>query len=133
MWLMCLIMLVCCSPLSLRLDYAKPDGGGGSAQVCLHAALKGSFIQGVMPQGKAEFCASGTQRQFKTQVEYVGLSNGTTLQVNLNGKTVGKLVLSFEGELDLNTKDGAIVPSVQTGDKVTVTTSAGTVIETGTF
>lgn len=57
-----------------------------------------------------------------------------SVQHNGTKQTVGQIKLSAlgEGELDLESQDGDTVPSVQTGDMVSVS-NAGTSILAGVF
>lgn len=72
------------------------------------------------------------------EVENVNLSAQTVLTVTLThggaASTIGHITLSAlgEGELELNSEDGAVVPAVQTGDVVTVMNGSAAIV-TGIF
>lgn len=108
--------------------------GGKPGGVRREINLSGDDINGVTPKGKAEFRVRGQQTKFKVEVERVSLPDGTVLTVKVNDNTVGTLTLNLRtGELELNSNDGDTVPAVQTGDRVTVTDSSGTVLLSGQF
>jgi hypothetical protein len=72
------------------------------------------------------------------EVENVNLAAGTVLNVSLThagtAVDIGLITLSalHEGELELNSQDGATVPAVQAGDIVTLSNGAAAVA-TGIF
>jgi len=120
--------------------YARADhGDNNNNETRLKTRLAGAAIQGKTPEGNAEFRSDSKGRmRFKVEVENVNLPPGTMLDVSVqhNGtkQTVGQIKLSAlgEGELDLESQDGDNVPSVQTGDLVSVS-NAGTSILAGVF
>lgn len=121
---------------------AVADKGGSttSTQVRLKTRLAGSAIQGVTPEGSAEFRSDTAKQrtQLEVEVEHVNLAAGTMLDVTLTHgtttTTLGHIKLSAlgGGELELNSQDGATVPAVQKGDVVTVS-NAGAAILAGAF
>jgi len=100
----------------------------------LQARLSGSAINGETPGGQAEWSQShsGIQR-ISIEVEDVNLPNGTVLSVSACGADIGSITLADgSGELELNSQNGATVPTCAAGDPVTVA-NGGTTILTGTL
>ena len=119
--------------------FARADHGDNNSETRLRTRLAGAAIQGKTPEGNAEFRSDSKGRmRFKVEVENVNLPASTMLDVSVqhNGikQTVGQIKLSAvgEGELELESQDGDTVPSVQTGDMVTVS-NAGMSILAGVF
>ena len=102
-----------------------------SGETRLRTDLTGGAIAGKTPHGHAEFRSqTGRNRsQFNVEVENVNLADGTSLEVDVNGAKVGTLTLKLgEGELELNSQDGEVVPAVQKGDVVTVVSTVGAIL-----
>jgi len=100
-------------------------GGGGSQELRIQTRLTGGAINGVVPSGNARFRSRTGSSNFSVEVEDVNLPNGTVLTVTLNrGGAIlpaGSLTLTARfGEIDVNTKDGDVVPQAQSGDIVVV-------------
>jgi len=121
--------------------FVKADHGNdnNANQTRLKTRLAGAAIQGKTPEGSAEFRSDAKGRtRFTVEVENVNLPGGTLLDVAIqhNGasKTLGQITLSTQGfgELELDSQDGDSIPTVQTGDMVTVS-NAGTTILAGGF
>jgi hypothetical protein len=101
----------------------------------LRTNLTGAPINGVTPNGKAEFRSRPNRTEFKTEVEHVNLDAGTVLTVSVDGTAVGTLTLdsTHEGELELESEDGDTVPDVHVGSTVVVTDATGATIVAGVF
>ena len=136
-WLAALVLLPCMGIVGVSSSPVRADGGGGnnkSAETRARIDLTGAAIMGVKPKGHAEFRTAGKQRQLSVEVEKVNLADKTVLTVNVNGAAVGMLTLKLgHGEVERNTKNGAMVPAIMKGDVVTVVTADGTVVASGTF
>lgn len=120
---------------------ADNGNGGQNDEVRMRATLTGPAIGGVKPEGNADF-RSDSQRgrtRLNVEVEHVNMPAGTVLTVAVHQGTVtttiGTIKLSAlgEGELELNSQDGDVVPVVITGTMVTVKNPAGTTILAGVF
>ena len=104
----------------------------------LRAQLTGAPIANVTPTGLATYDTwtfNGTTiRSFTVDVSSVNLPSNTALGVFLNGTNVGQITLNPQrrGELRLSTLNGGTVPTVMSGDTLTVRNGA-TVVLTGTF
>ncbi len=104
------------------------------------AKLAGPAISGQTPSGEAEFesNASKGRSSLEVEVEHVNLPAATMLDVVLVhggvSTTVGQITLKStgEGELELQSEDGATVPAVVKGDTVLVQ-NAGVGILSGTL
>jgi hypothetical protein len=83
--------------------------------------------------GKAKFESKGTQRELEIEVEH--LPAGTAVVFVFDGASIGTGTANALGaaELDLNSKHVATVPTAVAGKAVSVTTTAGAVIVSGTF
>jgi hypothetical protein len=118
----------------------QSGSGGSTSEVRLRTRLSGPRINGVRPEGNAEYRADASRGRsdFKVQAEQVNLPANTVLTVALQhdgaSLNVGTLTLDAFGfgELDLNSQDGDAVPTVAKGDTVSVA-NAGTIILVGVF
>lgn len=113
--------------------------GNDSSAVTRHRAkLTGAAIQGKRPEGSASFRSQTSRQQLNVEVEDVNLPAATVLTVTLTHSgsvsTIGQITLNNlgEGELDLESQDGDVVPAVATGDVVTVMNGSAAVV-TGVF
>ena len=104
-------------------------------QTRLRTRLAGASIKGVTPEGSADFRSESKGRmRLQVEVEHVNLPGGTSLDVSVGSQMVGHIVLSAfgEGELELDSQDGDVVPAIQKGDMVVVS-NAGMAILSGVF
>lgn len=109
------IVLVAATPMLLE--------AGGAAETRLTAGLTGAKINGITPSGHADFRAREGRAQLNVQVEDVNVAVGSVLDVFLDGIQIGTITVAavtLGGELELNSQDGAIVPSVASGSLVVV-------------
>ena len=128
--------LMCGALMQTGLSSAQSKGGGGKsdATTSVRIALTGAAITSVKPEGHADFRTRGTQRRLTVEVERVNLPDSMIVSALVNGNVVGMIkLIARRGQLELNSKNGAAVPAVQKGDIVTVTTSTGDTILSGTF
>jgi hypothetical protein len=135
-YLAALTLLPCFGIASVCSSPVRADGGvlNRNAETRIRIDLTGKVILGLTPKGHAESRAAGTQRQLNVEVEKVNMADGSVLIVKVGSAAVGMLTLKLgHGEVDLNTKNGALLPAVQKGTVVTVVTAAGAVVESGTF
>ena len=109
--------------------------GGQTTDTRLKTKLAGAVIGGTTPEGSADFRADARGRaRLNVEVEHVNLPAATVLTVSLQQGTVvtklGTIKLSAlgEGELELSSQDGALVPAVQKGDMVTVRNGSQTIL-----
>lgn len=121
---------------SLVFALAGVSVSAGNSDVITQTLLAGAAINGQTPKGVAEHRANADgSRRFKVEVEDVNLPAGTILNVFVNGASIGSLTLdSFRnGELELESNDGEIVPTINAGTTVEVRTQAGAAVVSGTF
>ena len=116
---------------------AWADGNG--TEVRLRTLLAGGAIAGKTPSGNADFRSetSRNRSRLNVEVENVNDADGTMLTVAVThaGATskVGSIQLHLGfGEMELNSQDGAVVPSIMKGDMVTVSDAGGAIL-TGVF
>jgi hypothetical protein len=105
-------------------------------ELIIRAVLSGPPINGETPRGKAEHhTKTDGRRKLEVEVEDINLPAGTVLDVFVDGPRIGSLTLnSFrEGELELETEEGQIVPIVNPGTIVSVKTLAGATVVSGAF
>lgn len=127
--------------LSLLTVLALVDAGQLVAKdsgARLKAKLAGAAIAGKTPEGSAEFRSQTKGSSLEVEVEHVNLADGTVLSVSITHLGVvtalGNITLKLgEGELELESQNGAVVPAVQKGDVVTVADSTGAAIVVGSF
>lgn len=113
-------------------------GGVGLAgefdEVRLRTQLAGGPLGGIVASGSADFRlrSSRNERSFNVEVENLNLPAGTTLQVWVNNEPIGRLVVSGPpargGELELSSRDGAVVPKLETGDVISLRNNAGALL-----
>lgn len=106
-----------------------------AAGIKLKVKLTGAAIGGQTPHGVAKYKEKGANRKFSTEVQDVNLPAGTVLHVFVNSTEMGTITLSAlkRGQLEVNTKDGGVVPPMAKGDVVTVKDSGSITILSGAF
>ncbi len=107
----------------------------GSDDLRLRTQLTGGSIAGLTPAGRVDFRARpshGAEASFSVEVEDINLPAGTVLEVQINGRTAGKLTVSAPpvrgGELELNSRDGDLTPQLKAGDVITVRGANGVLL-----
>ena len=108
-------------------------------ELVLRSRLAGGAIDGLVPSGHADYRERPGERRFSTEVEDVNLATGTVLSVFIlrNGSEtkVGEIVLGPPpvrgGDLNLDSRDGQLVPVMRPGTVVIVRESDGTAILAG--
>ena len=108
----------------------SPSPNGGD----LFAALSGATLNGVLPNGFAQYELHSSRRELEIRVRQVNLPPGTALAVSVSNVAVGNLILEGggEGRLRLRTDNGQTVPVVVTGDSIVIRNGNATVLS-GTF
>jgi hypothetical protein len=128
-WASFLLTLLVCMTFAVANSNAA-----GAAETRIKAQLAGAALNGMTPKGRAEFRARATNNQLNVQVENVNLPDGTILNVLVNDAQIGQLSLTLrKGEMQLNSGDGQIVPSLTLGSTIVVTDEAGRTIVAGAF
>ena len=104
-------------------------------ETIIQARLSGPRLNNSIPSGLAENRVRPDGSRLKVEVEDVNLPAGTVLNVFLNGTSIGSLTInSFrEGQFEIESNNGGIVPSVTAGSFVEVKTQAGVLVASGTF
>jgi len=121
------------SPSPSPTPVPTPGPGG---EVRVRIPLSGASINGMMPQGHADFRQRPGGRRLNVEIQDVNLPAGTTFRVLVNNVSIGQIVLNsfFRGELELNTNDGNSVPVVNNGTTVAVVNNTtGATIVAGVF
>ena len=100
----------------------------------LFANLTGPVLNGILPNGFAQFEIHSSRLELEVRVRQVNLPAGTQLAVIVNNANVGSMFLESggEGRLRLRTDDGQPVPQVVVGTPIAIQ-NAGSNILTGTF
>ena len=121
------VMVVCATALSAD----KGANNVQSNETRFKTSLAGPAIQGKTPEGHAAFRSEDRGRvRFNVEVEYVNLDAGTVLTISVQDgpviTVVDTLTLSAFGgvELELNSEDGNLLPTLKQGDVVNVSTSS---------
>jgi hypothetical protein len=133
------LSIACCSSTPARADHGdRRDRGDHNRQeqreVRERIFLDGDDIDGIRPEGQAEFRARGMRQELKVEAEEVDLPDGTILTVEINGMPIDMIELEEgEGELELNSEDGDLLPAVQEGDVLELVADDGSVVLCGTF
>ncbi len=93
--------------------------------------LKGPALNGVVPTGNSDYEVENGARKFSADCDNVNVADGTTLDVLVNGKTVGSFTTQDGGGALLLT--GSRAPYVSKGTKVSINFHHGSVILSGKF
>ena len=115
-------------------DHGSSGRSGGSSsstttEIRLKTRLTGPVIGTKTPEGEAEFRSNPTRgrSRLEVEVEHVDLPAGTVMNVTLTHgggapTNIGTLTINSrgEGELELSSQDGDVVPAVVATDIVTV-------------
>lgn len=121
------------SPTGSPTGTPSPPPTGTPNAGDLFAALTGPTINGILPNGFAQFEIHSSRLELEVQVRQVNLAGGTQLAVVVDNINVGSLVLSGgEARLRLRTDNGQTVPAVVVGSTIAVK-NGGSNILTGTF
>jgi hypothetical protein len=103
--------------------------------------LSGGANNSRTPEGNADFRSESARGRTRLQVEVenVNLPKGTMLDVSVQHPSMAAMVVghftlssSGSGELELNSQDGDVVPTLSAGDMVIVG-NAGTPVLSGTL
>ncbi len=105
---------------------------GGETRVRVSLAPAADFPGA---SGKAEFEVRLGKRKLEIEVEHILSLKGDTVTFTFAGAAIGKGVVDTlgEAELELESEHGATVPDSVAGKAVSVTTSTGAVIVSGSF
>ena len=128
LWFVSLMLLMCVGVFGLSSAPAQAQS------VDLKIRLTGPAIGQIVPEGSSEYRESGARRSFRVEVNKVNVADGTTMTAQVNGVSVGVLILSGgTGRLALETERGQMVPFIKAGDVVTVLDPNGKIALSGTF
>src|SRR5215213_6339833 len=87
----------------------------------LFAGLTGPTLNGVLPNGFAQFEFHSSRVELEVRVLQVNLPNGTMLNVVINNQIAGQMfVSSNEGRLRLRSDNGQNVPNVTPGMRIDI-------------
>ena len=99
----------------------------------LFAALTGATVNGVLPNGYAEYEVESSRRKLDIRVRQINLPTGTSLNISVDNVSVGQLILDGnEGRLRLRSDNGQTVPVIVNGSTIQVN-NGGTTILSGVF
>ncbi len=103
---------------------ASPNGGD------LFAALTGATVNGVLPNGYAQYEIHSSRTELEVRVRQINLPIGTSLTVSVNGATAGQLILenNGEGRLRLRSDRGQTIPTITSGTTITVNYGNATIL-----
>ena len=111
------------------------NNNNNNAQVRLRTTLAGAVIQGIKPEGNADFRNDGQGRtRLNVEVENLNLAAGTVLNVAVVHAGVSTMIGKIrvgnggENELELDSQNGQTVPAIVSGDMVTVANVAAVVL-----
>jgi hypothetical protein len=105
----------------------SPNGGD------LFAGLTGGTINGILPNGFAQFEIHSSRLELEVRVNQINLPSGTQLAVVVDNINAGSMFLDGgEGRLRLRTDNGQTVPPVVVGSTISVR-NGGSSILNGTF
>jgi hypothetical protein len=114
---------------------SSSSGGGNSAVSRVQSGLTGGAIGGLRPVGSVDFRVSGTDQKLSIEIEKLNLPVGTVVDVFVGDRAIGKITVGPPpmrgGELEINTRDGGVLPVFGAGEMVSVRTAAGGVLLTG--
>jgi hypothetical protein len=100
----------------------------------LFAVLSGATVNGVLPNGFAQYEIHSSRRELEIEVNQVNLPAGTQLAVTVDNVAVGQLFLESDGrgKLRLRSDNGQFVPVVVSGSTI-VLRNGGATILSGVF
>ncbi len=112
------------SPTGSPSPSPSPNGGD------LFAVLSGATINGVLPNGLAQYELHSSRRELEIEVNQVNLSAGTLLAVTVDGQSVGQLFIESDGrgKLRLRTDNGQFVPNVVNGSIINLTNGSAAIL-----
>jgi hypothetical protein len=126
--------------LSVAVGYVFADDGGkgpnngNNTQIRLRTNLAGAAIGGKKPGGNADFRMDNGRTRLNVEVENVNLPAGTVLTVAVTHAgattTAGTITLNSSGEieLELDSQHGDTVPTIASGDMITVSNGAAVIL-----
>ena len=120
----------------LAVSVLVSHASGGSDVVSkIEANLAGAAINGLVPRGEAEARTfQDGNRKFEVHATNINLPDGTILTVFVDGARAGALrLIGLSGEFEVETRDGQIVPAVNSRTRVVVSDQAGNTIIAGSF
>jgi hypothetical protein len=111
----------------------------GSTEVRFKTKLTGNAINGLIPSGQAVFRErAGRFARFSAEVEDVNLAEDIELDVFVDrsavcsGTIIGTIILGPApirgGDLNLDTRNGQMVPKLKTGDLISVCVKGAPVV-----
>ena len=101
----------------------SPNGGD------LFAGLTGSTVNGVLPNGFAQYELHSSRRELEVRVNRINLPAGTSLSVFVGNVLVGQIIVDGnEGRLRLRTDNGQNVPNVIIGSTIAIRNNAATIL-----
>jgi hypothetical protein len=114
----------------LALTVSAQAGGG----IKIQTSLTGSGTYAGV-HGKATYKAKGAERQLEVEIEDANKLRGQLLTVKVGSTTIGTMRVNNFGaaEIERNSQAGQKVPTVGSGTRVTVTTSSGALVVSGSF
>ncbi len=96
----------------------------------LFAVMNGATVNGVLPNGFAQYELHSSRTELEIRVRQVNLPSGTALTVSVNNSVVGQLILESggEGRLRLRSDNGQNVPVITAGTSITLKNGATTIL-----
>ncbi|CAA9389544.1 MAG: hypothetical protein AVDCRST_MAG74-908 [uncultured Pyrinomonadaceae bacterium] len=104
----------------------SPSPNGGD----LFAALNGPTLNGVLPNGFAQYEIHSSRTELEIRVRQINLPPGTALAVLVNNAAVGNLILEGggEGRLRLRSDNGQTVPVITAGSTIAIRNGVATIL-----
>lgn len=122
------------SPSPTASPNPSPSPSGTPSAGDLFAGLTGPILNGILPNGFAQFEIHSSRLELEVRVRQVNLPAGSQLQVIVDNINVGSLFLESggEGRLRLRTDEGQPVPPVVVGSTIVLRNNGANIL-TGTF
>lgn len=110
---------------------ASTQNNDAHSLIRLRTRLHGQVFNGEKPHGKAEFEKEDGGKKFSAEVEDIALTDGSVVNVLVDGHKVGTITLQLgAGNLLLTGKNA---PSINVGSRVSIRMPGGQRILTGVF
>lgn len=109
----------------------SPSGSGTpNNESELYAGLTGPTLNGVLPNGFAEYEIHSSRTELEVRVRQVNLAIGTPLTVMVDGAPVGQMSVQSggEGRLRLRSDEGQNVPMIVVGSTIAIKNSGSTIL-----
>ncbi len=122
------------SPTGSPNPSPSPSPSGTPTAGGLFAGLSGPTLNGILPNGFAQYEIHSSRTELEVRVSQVNLAPGSQIQVFVDDINVGSLFLESggEGRLRLRTDEGQLIPPIVSGSRIALRNNTANIL-VGTF